>query len=161
MPLKIQRGNSEDAHSSPARVAIQTDGRKGARNRTTVLAEGLLDGEAEAITRKPIETNCATRSAIWFRSLPTAVTTLVVKVYCSGYGHYCCRQACGQRDPLPTLLTDIVEEPMPALDEMSGLEPAHGIRNPQQRDLTKADIAVSLATIRGCILCGIRGKNDG
>ena len=47
-----------------------------------------------------------------------------------------------QRDPLPTLLTDIVKEPMPALDEMSGLEPAHlGIRNPQQRDLTKADIA--------------------
>jgi len=133
MPLKIQRGNSEDAHSSPARVAIQTDGRKGARNRTTVLAEGLLDGEAEAITRKPIETNCATRSALWFWSVPTALTTLVVKLYRSGYGDYCCKQACGQRDPLPTLLTDIVEEPMPALDEMSGLEPAHvGIRNPSR-----------------------------
>jgi hypothetical protein len=33
----------------------------------------------------------------------------------------------------PTLLTDIVKEPMPALDEMSGLEPAHvGIRNPSR-----------------------------
>jgi len=106
---------------------------KGARNRTTVLAEGLLDGEAEAITRKPIETNCATRSALWFWSVPTALTTLVVKLYRSGYGDYCCKQACGQRDPLPTLLTDIVEEPMPALDEMSGLEPAHvGIRNPSR-----------------------------
>ena len=104
---------------------------KDARNRTTVLAEGLLDDEAEAITRKPIETNCATRSALWFRSVPTALPTLVVKLYRSGYGDYCCKQACGQRDPLPTLLTDIVEEPMPALDEMSGLEPAHvGMRNP-------------------------------
>jgi len=28
---------------------------KGARNRTTALAEGLLDGEAEAITRKLID----------------------------------------------------------------------------------------------------------
>jgi len=35
MPLKIQRENSEDAHLSPARAAIQTDGHKKKLLKTT------------------------------------------------------------------------------------------------------------------------------
>jgi hypothetical protein len=38
-----------------ARAAIPGESRGGARNRATLLAEALLDGEAEALARKAIE----------------------------------------------------------------------------------------------------------
>jgi hypothetical protein len=125
-PALVQRRckYSGETARTPIRARQEWQSKRTAERRTQPHdgpGRGLLDSEAEAITRKPIETNCATRSALWFRSVPTALTTLVVKLYRSGYGDYCWKQACGQRDPLPTLLTDIVEEPMPALDERAGL----------------------------------------
>jgi hypothetical protein len=49
--LKIQRRNSEDAPSNREKAETL----KGSRNQATLLAEALLDGEAETLTRTMIE----------------------------------------------------------------------------------------------------------
>ena len=45
----------------------------GARNKTTLAVEALFDGEAEALTRKVVEMDCASRD--WSACLVTAATT--------------------------------------------------------------------------------------
>ncbi len=49
-------GKKQDKSQWPKGVSGNPDGRpKGAKNKTTLMAQALLDGEAEAITRKCVE----------------------------------------------------------------------------------------------------------
>jgi hypothetical protein len=53
--LKIELQSSEVGPSDGASRAIPVVGRRARENRTAVAAEALLEGEAEALTRKAIE----------------------------------------------------------------------------------------------------------
>ena len=70
-PLKIQRESSGDGRSRRGRSGNPASKPKGARHHATRAAEALLDGEAEALTRKAIKLARAGDSIVWrLRILP-------------------------------------------------------------------------------------------
>ena len=55
MTLNLHPPRRGAAHSQKAKQAIPRADQKGSRNKTTLIAQALLDGEAEALVRKVVQ----------------------------------------------------------------------------------------------------------